>query len=51
MNAESVEDGNAFLARLRTAIGLHDVLRLKGFVDLPGRDRRQVVQAVGDRLQ
>ena len=47
----SVEDGNAFLARLRTAIGLHDVLRVKGFVDLPGRDRRQVVQAVGDRLQ
>ena len=24
---------------------------LKGFVDLPGRDRGQVVQAVGDRLQ
>jgi cobalamin biosynthesis protein CobW len=47
----SLEDGNAFLARLRAAIGLHDVLRVKGFVDLPGRDRRQVVQAVGDRLQ
>ena len=31
-------------------LGLHDVLRVKGFVDLPGRDRRQVVQAVGDRL-
>ena len=29
----------------------HDVLRLKGFVDVPGRDRRQVVQAVGDRVQ
>jgi cobalamin biosynthesis protein CobW len=47
----SVEDGNAFLARLRVTIGLYDVLRVKGFVDLPGRDRRQVVQAVGDRLQ
>ena len=46
-----VEDGNAFLVRLRTAIGLHDVLRVKGFVDLPGRDRRQVIQAVGDRVQ
>jgi cobalamin biosynthesis protein CobW len=46
-----VADGNAFLARLRAAIGLHDVLRIKGFVDVPGRDRRQVVQAVGDRLQ
>jgi cobalamin biosynthesis protein CobW len=27
------------------------VLRVKGFVDVPGRDRRQVVQAVGDRVQ
>jgi cobalamin biosynthesis protein CobW len=51
VTAGSVEDVNAFLARLRAAIGLHDVLRVKGFVDLPGRDRRQVVQAVGDRLQ
>ncbi len=51
VTAGSVADGNAFLARLRAAIGLHDVLRVKGFVDLPGRDRRQVVQAVGDRLQ
>jgi cobalamin biosynthesis protein CobW len=32
-------------------LGLHDVLRVKGFVDLPGRDRRQVVQAVDDRSQ
>lgn len=46
-----VQDGEAFLGRLRAAIGLHDVLRVKGFVDRPGRERRQVVQAVGDRLQ
>ena len=46
-----VEDERAFLARLQAAIGLHDVLRVKGFVDLPGRDRRQVIQAVGDRVQ
>jgi cobalamin biosynthesis protein CobW len=46
-----VRDTDAFLARLRTAIDLNDVLRVKGFVDFPGRERRQVVQAVGDRLQ
>jgi cobalamin biosynthesis protein CobW len=46
-----VNDDAAFLARLRATIDLHDVLRLKGFVDRPGRDRRQVVQAVGNRVQ
>jgi cobalamin biosynthesis protein CobW len=47
----AVANTTAFLARLRAAIGAHDVLRVKGFVDVPGRDRRQVVQAVGDRIQ
>jgi cobalamin biosynthesis protein CobW len=46
-----VNDDAAFLARLRATIELHDVLRVKGFVDRPGRDRRQVVQAVGNRVQ
>ncbi len=44
-------DSEAFLARLRAVIAGHDVLRIKGFVDVPGRERRQVVQAVGDRVQ
>ncbi|HYZ41005.1 MAG TPA: cobalamin biosynthesis protein CobW [Stellaceae bacterium] len=47
----AVDDSDAFLARLRAAIGRHEVLRVKGFVDVLGRDRRQVVQAVADRLQ
>jgi cobalamin biosynthesis protein CobW len=47
----AVSDGDAFIARLRAAIDLHDVLRVKGFVDRHGRGRRQVVQAVGSRLQ
>jgi cobalamin biosynthesis protein CobW len=47
----AVRDDAAFLARLGATIDLHDVLRVKGFVDRPGHDRRQVVQAVGGRVQ
>ncbi len=36
--------------RSRVLIRAHDILRVKGFLDVPGRDRRQVVQAVGDRI-
>jgi cobalamin biosynthesis protein CobW len=45
-----VADGAAFRDRLLALIRAHDVLRVKGFLDVPGRDRRQVVQAVGDRI-
>jgi cobalamin biosynthesis protein CobW len=44
-------DADAFISRLRAAIDLHDVLRVKGFADRPGHDRRLVVQAVGNRVQ
>jgi cobalamin biosynthesis protein CobW len=47
----AVADGEAFSERLHAVIRRYGVLRLKGFVDLPGRERRLVVQAVGDRLQ
>jgi len=46
-----VSDAAEFLPRLRGMIGVHDVLRVKGFVKLSGRERRQVVQAVGNRIQ
>jgi len=46
-----VHDDAAFLSRLRAMIDMHDVLRVKGFLHRPGRDRRQVVQAVGGRVQ
>jgi cobalamin biosynthesis protein CobW len=39
-----------FIERLKTVIGQHDVLRLKGFVDVPGKTMRLQVQAVGSRI-
>jgi cobalamin biosynthesis protein CobW len=47
----AVADLTAFRDRLSSVIRDHDILRIKGFVDVPGRERRQVVQAVGDRVQ
>jgi cobalamin biosynthesis protein CobW len=46
-----VADGALFRAGLAQLIRAHDVLRVKGFLDVPGRDRRQVVQAVGERIE
>ena len=51
VHSGAVADPAAFRERLAAVIRAHDVLRVKGFLDVPGRDRRQVVQAVGDRVQ
>jgi cobalamin biosynthesis protein CobW len=51
VTAGPVAGGDAFHDRLAAAIRAHDILRVKGFVDVPGRNRRQIVQAVGDRVQ
>ena len=46
-----VADTGGFLARLGALVARHDILRLKGFLDVPGKDFRQVVQGVGQRIQ
>jgi cobalamin biosynthesis protein CobW len=46
-----VADTAAFLRRLADAAAKHDILRLKGFLAVPGKELRQVVQGVGARLQ
>jgi cobalamin biosynthesis protein CobW len=45
-----VAEPAAFVVRLKEAIETHDVLRLKGFADVPGKPMRLVVQAVGSRI-
>ncbi|MBB3397512.1 MULTISPECIES: cobalamin biosynthesis protein CobW [unclassified Rhizobium] len=45
-----VADPAAFVGALKSIIGQHDVLRLKGFVHVPGKPMRLQVQAVGTRI-
>ncbi len=47
----AVEDLEALEARLLTAINEHDILRIKGFLDVPGKPMRHLIQAVGPRLE
>jgi cobalamin biosynthesis protein CobW len=47
----SVESPEHLLARLRPVIAQHDILRIKGFAAVAGKDMRLVVQGVGPRLQ
>jgi cobalamin biosynthesis protein CobW len=43
-------DPTSLLARLPEVIAAHDILRVKGFLDIAGKPFRQVVQAVGPRV-
>ena len=46
----SIADREAFLGTIEQAIVAHDILRLKGFVDIEGAASRFVVQAAGPRV-
>lgn len=46
----AIPDLDAFEARAREAATSCGVLRMKGFLDVPGKQRRHVVQAVGNRI-
>ena len=46
----TIDDPVAFAARLSAASAAHGVLRAKGFLDVAGKRRRLVVQAVGSRV-
>ncbi len=45
-----IDDTDALEARIKTASIDHDILRIKGFVHVPGKLMRHVVQAVGPRI-
>lgn len=42
---------DALINRLQAAIAEHDILRVKGFVHVPGKNMRLIIQGVGARLQ
>ena len=46
----TIDDPAAFAARLRDAAVAHGLLRAKGFLEVAGRRRRLLVQAVGSRV-
>lgn len=47
----TVADPDALARKLKPVIEAHDILRLKGFVEVAGKPMRLVVQAVGGRIQ
>jgi cobalamin biosynthesis protein CobW len=51
ISPRTIEKRNVFLKGLRALIAEHDILRLKGFVDVMDADARLVVQAVGPRIE
>jgi len=46
----AIAEPAAFIERLKGVIAAHDVLRLKGFADVPGKPMRLLIQAVGSRI-
>ncbi|MBM4364267.1 MAG: GTP-binding protein, partial [Deltaproteobacteria bacterium] len=47
----AVADPERFEQRLQATIAAHDVLRVKGFLEVPGKPRRLALQAVGPRVE
>ncbi|CAN7363869.1 cobalamin biosynthesis protein CobW [Rhizobium sp. LjRoot98] len=46
----SITDPAVFIEKLKPIIAEHDVLRLKGFADIPGKPMRLLIQGVGARI-
>ena len=48
---DAVAEPEALEARLKAAVARHDILRVKGFLEVPGKPMRHAVQGVGDRFE
>jgi len=47
----AIADAPAFIAQLQSIAGAHDVLRIKGFLEVTGKPMRLLVQGVGTRFR
>lgn len=47
----TISDPEALIARIEAAMADHDILRVKGFVDVAGKPFRAVIQGVGGRIE
>lgn len=47
----TVRDPAALIAKIEAAMAAHDILRVKGFVDVAGKPFRAVIQGVGGRIE
>jgi cobalamin biosynthesis protein CobW len=51
LDLPAISDPDALLARLAETARAHDILRVKGYVDVAGKPMRLLVQGVGQRLR
>jgi len=51
VSLDAVNDPDALEAILKNLTVTHDILRIKGFLNVPGKDMRLVIQGVGPRIQ
>ena len=51
VDLDSVDDPNLLEVRIAKTAASHNVLRIKGFVEVAGKEMRHVIQAVGPRIE
>ena len=51
LTIDDVTDPAALEAKIKAVTIAHDILRMKGFVNVPGKPMRHVIQAVGPRIE
>ncbi len=51
VSLSDITDPEALEETLKTLTVTHDILRIKGFLNVPGKDMRLVIQGVGPRIQ